>query len=350
MKQKYCIIFDYSNNNGGATHVAKEEMMLLRTLGHDVTFISADGQTQFVFVLNILVSNLRIFYYFLFSRRNFIIHTFSFFPIVLLFSIIRPKRFLFVIHDYLTICPSKARYNFVKQDICKIKGASFSCLKHDCGYSRKKKFIHSLFTAFFRFFCELRGLKIRTLSTKSSQLLEQHLGIVSTVIPNLYVWGSSQKQSTSKLFDNKVPFIVFAGRPTEDKGYDRFRNMQSNKYHKVHVGAHGINTVSDTYLGWLDPEQVKLIVSRAAVIIYPARQIDCDPLILQLALEYKIPIVVDEKNAAANTVHKFYGKNCVVSNWNNFCIDSMHSYFSDSLNYSHIDIEEINKFYLDVFA
>ncbi len=28
-----------------------------------------------------------------------------------------------------TICPSKARFNFVQQSICELKGASFNCLR-----------------------------------------------------------------------------------------------------------------------------------------------------------------------------------------------------------------------------
>ena len=350
MKQDYCIIFDYSSNNGGATHVAKEEMKRLRIMGHAVTFISVDGQNKFIFILNILMSNLKIMIYFLFSRKNFIIHTFSFFPIVLLCCLIRPRRFLFVIHDYITICPSKARYNFVKQNICEIEGASLSCLRENCGYAVKKKLVHSLFTMTFRYICKWRNLQIRTLSIKSSKLLGKHLDTVTTVIPNLYVWGMPQKQNLTETVNNKIPYIVFAGRPTKDKGYDRFRRIRSRRYHKVHVGASGINTFSDTYLGWLDPERVKSIVTKAAVIIYPARQIDCDPLIMQLALEYKIPMVVDEKNAAASTVHKFFGQNCVLSNWDNFCIDSLNFHSTNNFNYSHITIEEINKLYLDAFS
>lgn len=349
MTQQYCVVFDYSDNNGGATHVAREEIRILLKAGKDVKTLSISGQSQLHFLFSIFFNNIRLFAYMIFSRRNFIIHTFSFFPIVILLSFISPQRFIFVIHDYLSICPSKARFDFVKQDICLVKGASLSCLTNNCGYSIKKKITHSTFTIFFRFMTKFRKLKFRALSTKSAQLLETHLQTSVSVLPNLYVWRKSVFTHESPNLHSQKPFIVFAGRESIDKGYDRFKAMETSTFHKVHVGVRGKNTTKDTYLGWLPEAEVEAVVSKADAIIYPARQIDCDPLILQLALEYKIPFYVDKQNAASDSVLKYFGKSCIVNDWNNFSIDLVHRNDISNFNYCHVNAIDIEEFYSNAF-
>lgn len=350
MKRKFCVVFDYYYNNGGASHVANEEVKSLLIFGYDAKCVALRHSRRCFQFFEAFSCNIQILLFFIFTSRCFVVHTFSFFPIILFLATISPKRFLFVVHDYLAICPSKAMYNFRKQDICGIQGASLPCFKENCGYSSNKKFFHSAYTVWFKVFAKFRGFKFRALSSKSAQLFENDLGLNVSVLPNLYVWRSGWTEEMASNFGSIHPYIVFAGRASLDKGYDRFENLVSHKYHKVHVGASGMDTDKDTYLGWMHQSGVEYVVSKASAIIYPARQIDCDPLILQLALKYRIPFFVDVKNASADTVSKYLGKQFVVSDWDNFLIDSINLSLNENFSYRQVDADAVVSFYSNAFS
>ena len=303
------VVQDYKGVNGGASHIANLEVAAFSEGGITVQRVTTTGR-----VFSILFANFQLtFLLIVHPKRKVIVHTWSFFPTLILAYVINPSRICFVVHDYLLTCPSKARFDFNTNKNCELIGGGSKCLRANCGYSGAKKVVGAAFGALGRALVK-KGARVRCLSFLSRSLLK-NAGLSGrlTLLPNLYAWETEAK-AVKDVALAPGTFILYAGRWTSDKGADRFLSLHS-ELRKVVAGADGVATEGCEFLGWVSPSQVKWLVSVAAAVVYPARQRDCDPLIVQECISVGVPVFVSSGNAAANLVKKVFGVHSVVEDW-----------------------------------
>lgn len=171
----FFIISDDNGFRGGAGMIANAEYLKLKDI-HDANCIFYPFFKQPISInlvpLLFIKKNLVLFFlipFYLSKKTKFIIHSWSYLPIVSIFQLFFPRNFIFVIHDYLIICPSKSVYNFKDNKICDINGYSSLCLKCKCGYNFNKK-IYSLIALKI---LNKKNVSFRFLSSKSFELFSK---------------------------------------------------------------------------------------------------------------------------------------------------------------------------------
>jgi glycosyltransferase involved in cell wall biosynthesis len=316
-KQKNIIISDFFNMKGGAGVVAAAELTDVFKCS-EAKRISFDGNYR-----TLLFKNLLLLWYIL-GNTKYIVHTWSYFPILAVLVWIKPAAFTFVVHDYILVCPNRSYYDFKDQSVCKLRGYSIECRNTDCGYSKSKKRINTLIGFLTR--PQLHKLRFRFLSKLSKNTFRESVSDLKnySIVPNVDCYKdhfdeNQLKVERSRLFslnglDEKINYILYIGRASEDKGYDRFLDLDVDAV-KIACGPTYSKSLSVTALGWLKNIEIEALVSKCSAICYPSRQLDCDPLVFQLSKKYSVPIYVSAGNAIADDVKNIYGPNYVIDNW-----------------------------------
>lgn len=321
------IINDYTNRGGGAGEIAEAEYKILKRRSNTILLIAVTSKVRLSRI--IYVNLLCILYSFI--AKKIIIHTWSYFPILGLISKFRSP--VFVIHDYLTVCPSKSLYDFRQGQPCSVQGYSKQCLTTDCGYTSSKKKMA------FRVKPTLR--KIRLLTNKVEQFYHG--------IPNVQVLSNidtfpAGSNSQEKLFD-----FIFVGRYTFDKGFDRFVNL-ADKYREFNFLCLGQGPIQPsgniTNLGWIsDKVDIVNYIKSSKILIYPSRQIDADPIIVRQALKFGLHVLIDANNVLADDVAAFCGLDAVVEDWDMLKLTANREYDVNSFPVMFSSVEDLYKFY-----
>ena len=138
---KILIISDDNGFRGGAGMIANAEYFKINELINNncVFFVFQHKKLpQYLIPLLFLYKNVLLFFklfFYITKKSKLIIHTWSYLPVIAIFQLFFPNHFIFVIHDYLLICPSKSFYNNNLNIICNVEGYSSECLNCNCGYN-----------------------------------------------------------------------------------------------------------------------------------------------------------------------------------------------------------------------
>ena len=299
------MVSDYDSSGGGAgkicqleTQLAKEEKISIKI------FYAITRRSNYLHtIFSVLFVNLYFLLFFLINRvriSEVVVHTYSFLPMVLLVNFFSAKKFTFVAHDYSLIAPCKSLYHKNNENLCSIRGYSKACLSEKCGYSLVKKSYLSAMLSL------VKPTRIRTLSSKSSELFKQYTTFPLIEQRNI----QSFQQRMKKVDDLPDKFVLFAGRYTFDKGFDLFLIL-AERFPSINFVCCGTGRIhSSEYvcdLGWLSGEQISFLISKSSLVVYPSRQIDADPLIVQQSILYNKPVLVPSWNASANDVGQHFG-------------------------------------------
>jgi glycosyltransferase involved in cell wall biosynthesis len=204
-----------------------------------------------------------------------------------------------------------------------LTGYSKSCLRTDCGYTSGKKILHSFFNCMTK--VQIRRCQFRFLSSYTKDLFESRYGPLKSIVqPNITMYdftvSTRDKEMLSKHSLKRDAFLIFIGRESMDKGYDRFQDLKTN-FIKVACGPDKSADSSIKNLGWVDESSVITLAKNAKAIIYPSRQPDCDPLVQQLSEHFDIPFIVSNNNAATEFALKKFGSAAIVDKWETVSID-----------------------------
>jgi glycosyltransferase involved in cell wall biosynthesis len=309
-KDELLVITDYYNSNGGAGVVAHKEIEALSTYGYEFSIYGYRGQ-----FFKLFFDNIKILYIGLFFHRVILVHTWSYFPVIPIISRLGSSKLIFIIHDYLLVCPNKSKYNFKQDKLCELRGGSLKCMSTNCGYSTTKKLYHALIT----YLLPQRSTNVffRFLSKRTKEIFHPlDLKFRNTLLSNIDCTPANVTcEISNSSFDQR--YLLYVGRNSADKGFDRFEKIQC-KYLKVACGPSAINAENSLALGWQSQAVVQDLIYGAAAVIYPSRQLDCDPLVLQFCIKVGTPMYVSTGNAAADKVAEHFGAQFVISNWDDF--------------------------------
>jgi len=145
--------------------------------------------------------------------------------------------------------------------------------------------------------------------------------------------------------------VIFIGRMTVDKGFDSFGRLKLHKFDKIACGKGPLSGLYNDVIdfGWQNQTNIKFLLKKSSLCIYPSRQIDADPIIVKQALSLNIPVFISNHNALSDLVKEIIGDNFVINDWNiiddqyilnsleniknyNFCNSLLYSNFSDLIN------------------
>lgn len=320
----YLIISDYEKMRGGAGIIASYEYGLFQryTSARRIVAINDNEKLNGRVVIRILFLNIFILLNFLKNRNTkAIVHTLSFFPVIKLISLFWKDKITFVVHDYLLICPSKSLYNTNAEDRCSLSGYSRECLATNCGYSMTKKLINTFTLP------DPSRQSVRVLSEASANILESS----GRSFGNMYIMRNFDVSHDLTNFRVRTKYervVLFCGRYAIDKGFDLFmelaRKYQSSNLRFICCG--GGEIVPSKYvedLGWLIPGDVSALINQSDLVIYPSRQIDADPLIFQICLRFRTPMIVPYWNALSRDVEQVFGEEYIINNVNDIDIEKI---------------------------
>ncbi len=320
------IVNDYLPSRGGAGEIALLESSILGA-NNNMKYV-CQKKANFI---SILWKNIYLLYWSFFSKK-IIVHTYSSFPVLKIITMYR--NVLHVVHDYGYICPAKSLYNSNENKPCKVQGYSLKCYSTNCGYSKLKKSYQFITRPSFHAF--------RFLSPLSKSVMKPYKG---EIIPNIRTFPFLELK-VEKDID-----LLFVGRYSIDKGYDRFIQLaQTNpKLRAVSLGAGPLK--SNSYVedrGWVkDKETIMSFVARTRLLVYPSRQLDADPIIVKLALSLSVPVIIDSFNAHKDLVSDQCGLQYVIDNWDVVSLKDHHfraivSQYEENL---YAREEELKRFY-----
>ena len=299
------MVSDYDSSGGGAGKICQIEAQLAKEekIPTKVFFAITRKSNRFYNIFSVFFVNIYFLIFFLLNSvriREVIVHTYSFLPSVLLVNFFSAKKFTFVAHDYSLIAPCKSLYHKNNESLCSIRGYSKACLSEKCGYSSvKKRYLSAMLSL-------AKPTRVRTLSQKSSDLFNQYTAF--PFIERRNIQSFSLKMKTVDNLPDK--FVLFAGRYTFDKGFDFFLTLAERfpNINFVCCGNGHIDASECVYdLGWLKSDQISFLISKSSLVIYPSRQIDADPLIVQQSILYNKPVLVPSWNASAIDVGQHFG-------------------------------------------
>ncbi len=321
------IVSDYTSLKGGAGEIAVNEYLLLKQARKVKLLIAVKYKRN---IVQIISMNILCLIYSLISTK-IIAHTWSYFPIISFIS--KWRNIHFVVHDYLTVCPSKSLYNFYENKPCLIKGYSFECMSTNCGYPINRKRYNKLTRP---------ELKTVRLLSNIKQELFTGVNDVST-LPNIDTFPILSEPA------QKSVDCIFIGRYTLDKGFDRFLSLAEYN-HTLNFVCLGSGPISATGTvkneGWIsNKEEILNFLNKSKLLIYPSRQIDADPIIVRQALKLNIPVLIDANNALAKLVEENCGINYVIQEWNGLDVSDLLQIEPRFLKSTFSDVKDLINFY-----
>ena len=213
-------------------------------------------------------------------------------------------KLVLTLHDYFSVCPNGALYNFKKGAICKKKPMSFSCMCCNCD-SRNY---------FFKLYRILRqdvqnsilkgNLKnVITISDLSEKLFRKHL----TGVKYYRVYNPIDLPISDKTANGD--YYVYVGRIDQEKGVDAFCTCIED------LGLNGIvvgdgkeyNRLKDKYksinfVGWKNKNDIIKYLSNSKALIFPSVWYETAGLTILEALSQGVPCYVRETTAGAEFI------------------------------------------------
>ncbi|EGU56690.1 glycosyl transferase group 1 [Vibrio nigripulchritudo ATCC 27043] len=337
-KREVIIISDYGFVNGGAARVAVDSAInMARSEKFNVTFVctKSDDKTRRYFsdnnvslvclpvqchwkplkVLNYLF-NIKSFFLLKkllisFSIDSTIyVHTYvNEFTSSLFLSIpnFRKRKVFLTAHDYFTICPNGAHYNFRTHKPCKIRGGGGRCYLTQCdkrnwfeGILRRVKF--SIEKAVFFF----RKPEILSISEVSKAKLCA-FGYSTNVVLNQISLSIGDKIAS---FDSRSG-LLYIGRLDDEKGYHQL--IEACIKYQIPLKVIGDidgkvlpKTDLITHIGWCDKDRISSYIKEARAVIMPSIWYESFGLVPLEAAVFGTPTILSRRCGVADYFPRDY--------------------------------------------
>ena len=218
-------------------------------------------------------------------------------------------------HDYFTACPNGGYYNYKKNEICKLKPMSAKCCTCNCD---SRNYLFKIYRV-VRQFVQNKIVKLNkklsyviSISDFSEKILKKTLNPRTKIYR---VYNPIDLDKNAKKIDYMSnEYYLFVGRVSQEKGPDIFCRAISE------LGLKGIMVGDGTelsrlkekypqieYVGWKNNEEVKKYMCKAKALILPSRWYEGAPLTPLEAMQYGIPVITSNCNAAKDYI--LNGKN-----------------------------------------
>ncbi|SMY35617.1 Glycogen synthase [Photobacterium malacitanum] len=350
MIKNIVIINDYANINGGASQVAINSAYLFAKSGYKVTFIYGCGypdkllEHENIEKINLGLYDLLtepnkykamingLFNYRVKSRVFNILSKFSCCDSIIhihswtktlsssVFSAAKKSKIdvFLTLHDYFSICPNGALFDFKKKKICKFTPLSISCFKCDCD---SRSYIYKVWRYIRQIILKYQFngdyITYIPVSKFSFSILNRYL--VNCDVNNI-VYNPIRSVPSSKVAVSTSKNMLYVGRLEVEKGVDfLISNFDDDFFVLNIVGSGSIKNIFDTkknikYLGWLNQNEVINEFRKARFLVFPSVIYETLGLTVLEAFSLGVPVLIS--NVCAGTEFVKDGYNGLIYNVN----------------------------------
>ncbi|WP_076588997.1 glycosyltransferase family 4 protein [Vibrio ostreicida] len=331
-KKDIIILSDYASINGGAAQVAVNSAInLSKTKNFKITFICsiASDEVKQLFISNNIelkvvdISVRSVFmrkFFYLFNFRaigqlnnilidypvDTIIHVHTYineFTSSMFLSIPRFMRenVFLTAHDYFTICPNGAHFDYKEKKVCDISGGSFSCYRRNCdkrslfeGLVRKVKFTIEKLVFFYQ-----KPKFFSVSEVARSKLIDY--GYNSKVVLNEICY----RKSLSVAKHNGRKGILYIGRLDVEKGFTRLvEYCVDNKITLTVIGDIDCRVLHKSeyiiYAGWCSKEKIKSYLDVTCAVVMPSLWYETFGLVSLESAAEGVPCILSDRCGAAS--------------------------------------------------
>ena len=221
-------------------------------------------------------------------------------------------KLILTMHDYFTACPNGGYFNYKKNEICTFSPLSIKCIKCKCD-SRNQ------FFKIYRIIRQLIQNKIVKLPQKlenvisisefSEKILKKTLNLKTRIYR---VYNPIKLEKTTEIQDyKKNKYYIYVGRLSKEKGVDIFCEAIKKSGKKGLIVGDGpeMSILKEKYpdieyVGWKKSDQVSKYMKCAKALIFPSRWYEASPLVPLESMQYKIPAISSDCNAAIDYIIK----------------------------------------------
>ena len=272
--------------NGIYNFKAKRELKkLLKELNNDETIIHIHGWTKCL------------------SSSVFSICWEMNFPVIL------------TLHDYFTACPNGGYFNYNENEICTLKPLSMWCVCCNCD-SRNYAF---KFYRIIRQFVQNKLVRLNdkltdviSISNFSEKILKLTLNN-NVKIHRVYNPIDLDEKVTRVDYRNN-DYYLYVGRVSKEKGVETFCKAITESKLKGIVVGDGDESLklqnkyqNIEFVGWKKSEEVKKYMKKAKALIFPSLWYEGAPLTPLEAMQYGIPVISSNCNAAIDYINEDNG-------------------------------------------
>ncbi|HEY4299515.1 MAG TPA: glycosyltransferase [Candidatus Didemnitutus sp.] len=336
------ILNDYASTNGGSTAVAVTSALGLAAAGHRVIYFSGVGPVapDLAAVPNVQVHCLgeeeigrdprrwRAFFSGLYNRNaarrlrqvlagldpaRTVVHahtwTKALSPSVLAAALDLGFPLAVTLHDFSIVCPNGGFFVYGRNEICRRRPLSASCLACSCD---RRNVGHKAWRS-VRTYLQNRHLRIAdrvahyvAVSRFSADVLRPHLPARTaiTVVPPPV---PCRDEGPAPIGQNRE--FVFAGRLVPEKGVRLFATAaRAAGLPATFVGDGELRTELEAlnraarFTGWLGPEGIRRELRRARALVFPSLWYETLGLVAIEAAAAGVPVIVSDRCAAADVV------------------------------------------------
>lgn len=219
------------------------------------------------------------------------------------------------LHDYFTACPNGGYFNYRKNKICHLNPMALKCINCNCD---SRNYAFKLYRI-LRQFVQNRVVKLNdkltdviSISRFSEDILKKTLN-EDVKIHRVYNPIDLDKK-ISRIDYRNNEYYLFVGRVSKEKGVETFCKVITELKLKGIVVGDGDekNSLQSKYLdiefvGWKNSEEVKKYMKKSKALIFPSLWYEGAPLTPLEAMQYGVPLISSNCNAAIDYITKENG-------------------------------------------
>lgn len=190
------------------------------------------------------------------------------------FKICKQKKFItcLTLHEYFTICPNGALFNYKKNMNCIHKPMSIKCFFSRCD---SRNYFYKLYRFFRekRFYKDINFKNIYPIfiSKFEYKIISRFKKVYDYSIiynPITFLNDLNELKSNEDLFD-----FVYVGRTSDEKGFDLFLRLsfELKKYKFLLVGSYDGEVPDNMHVtGWVNEKEVENYISHSKIYVFPS--------------------------------------------------------------------------------
>jgi glycosyltransferase involved in cell wall biosynthesis len=267
------------------------------------------------------------------------------------------RRLIVTLHDFFSICPNGAFYNYQTHNICTKSALSLDCIADNCDkshYAEKlwrviRGKVHQYFFKRINNFIVLSDLSYNIFN---KSLLNKKF----YKIKNPLIEYNSSINARVRVEDNKK--FVFIGRLDSEKGVMLFvKALKATGFDAVFIGDGKLKTDIQKILpnseitGWLDQKDVQKYLKDARCLVFPSVWYETFGLTVLEAGSLGIPSIVSAECSAAELIDDIDPNSLFSSSDEEELIEKMNFIHGmDSIQLKDLSIRYFEKFNSNEFS
>jgi glycosyltransferase involved in cell wall biosynthesis len=213
------------------------------------------------------------------------------------------------LHDYFSLCPNGAFYNFKKNQTCHLKSLSIKCILSNCD---SRSFFQKQWRVIRQFIQDKeisrnKKLYFLTISKLNKRLLVEHIKdenikIFDLINPIELNYNEKVNVEQNKLF-------IYIGRLSTEKGCELFCKAitELNLQGAVLGDGYLYKDLKEKYpniefVGWVDRTEMGKYLYKTRALVFPTLLYEGAPLTVMEMKSYGIPCIVSDISSATEEI------------------------------------------------